>query len=470
MTNIKTFPIFMLIVLFLVAGSQTVSAQYQLAQDTYAIFEKSCLSCHGSGGLAAGFLLIDNHSVLIEKEAVVPEDPDASELYKRLLGEGGALMPLGGPPLPDAEIETIKNWILVGAPDWAAPPPPPAPRVDHALSQTPIHPGDTFTLNINAETTFDLAKWQLDIVFDPAALEAIDVSEGNFLQMDGGVTIFQEGSIDNAAGSSTGLSAERQGDQGVSGAGTLLQVSFNAKSSGETKLTLQNLQFDAITGGNVRIELHEITLTVEEPPIAEDLNGDGQVNILDLVFVAGHFGKDVPLNSPADVNSDGVVNILDLVQVAQNFTNTAAPAVTVTVSESIDPAAVEAWIAQARLEDDGSLAFKQGIENLQKLLASLIPKETVLLRNYPNPFNPETWIPYQLAAPAEVALTIYDMNGQLVRHLAVGHQMAGMYQSRSRAIYWDGRNQLGESVASGLYFYTLTAGDFTATRRMVILK
>ena len=73
---------------------------------------------------------------------------------------------------------------------------------------------------------------------------------------------------------------------------------------------------------------------------------------------------------------------------------------------------IEAWIAHAQLEDDGSLAFKQGIQNLQYLLSSLIPEETALLANYPNPFNPETWIPYQLAASAEVTLTIYDMNGE----------------------------------------------------------
>ncbi|MYE91357.1 T9SS type A sorting domain-containing protein, partial [Candidatus Poribacteria bacterium] len=103
-----------------------------------------------------------------------------------------------------------------------------------------------------------------------------------------------------------------------------------------------------------------------------------------------------------------------------------------------------------------------------------------LLANYPNPFNPETWIPYQLAEPAAVTLAIYDMNGQMVRRLAVGYRAAGIYQSRSRAVYWDGRNQFGESVASGLYFYTLTVrtetrgetkvGGFTATRKMLILK
>ena len=92
------------------------------------------------------------------------------------------------------------------------------------------------------------------------------------------------------------------------------------------------------------------------------------------------------------------------------------------------------------------------------------------MANYPNPFNPETWIPYQLAESADVTLTIYDTNGGLVRRLAVGYQAAGMYRSRSRAVHWDGRNQLGESIASGLYFYTLTTDDFTATRRMLILK
>ena len=95
---------------------------------------------------------------------------------------------------------------------------------------------------------------------------------------------------------------------------------------------------------------------------------------------------------------------------------------------------------------------------------------TSLMLNYPNPFNPETWIPYQLATPAEVTLTVFSSDGQLVRTLALGHQPAGVYQHRSRAAYWDGRNNIGERVASGLYFYTLTAGDFTATRKMLIMK
>jgi DNA-binding beta-propeller fold protein YncE len=96
--------------------------------------------------------------------------------------------------------------------------------------------------------------------------------------------------------------------------------------------------------------------------------------------------------------------------------------------------------------------------------------ETRLHPNYPNPFNPETWIPYQLAEPVDVALTIYDINGRVVRYIDLGHQRASIYQSKSRAAYWDGRNAQGEPVASGVYFYTLKAGDLSATRKMLIRK
>ena len=226
---------------------------------------------------------------------------------------------------------------------------------------------------------------------------------------------------------------------------------------------------------------HEISIIVEEQLATGDVNRDGVVSILDLILVAQQLGKRVPTGSSVDVNRDGIVSILDLIRVAQGIAE--SPAAPPVVSTSIDAATIEVWIAQARLADDGSFAFKEGIENLEKLLSSLIPEETALLANYPNPFNPETWIPYQLAESAEVTLNIYDMNGQLIRQLALGYQAAGMYQSRSRAAYWDGRNQLGESVASGLYFYTLTVrspdfigtgetrtGEFTATRKMLILK
>ena len=103
-------------------------------------------------------------------------------------------------------------------------------------------------------------------------------------------------------------------------------------------------------------------------------------------------------------------------------------------------------------------------------LSSVGSVENTLLANYPNPFNPETWIPYQLSEAADVTVAIHSMNGSLIRTLELGHQAAGIYQNKSRAAYWDGRNAFGERVASGLYFYTFTAGDFTATRKMLIRK
>ena len=344
------------------------------------------------------------------------------------------------------------------------------PGVGYVFSKTPIYIDDTFTLDISAETVFDMAGWQFDIAFDPAVLEVINVSEGDFLKTDGGTTFFQGGSIDNANGKITGLSAIRLSDPGVSGTGLLLQVRFKAKSAGETELTLHNFQFGDITGESFPAGPHQTRIVVEGRLATGDVNRDGQVSVLDLILISRQLGKRVSAGSPVDLNSDGVVSILDLILAAQSLGTTTAPAAPAIEAIRIDSTMIETWIAQAQLEDDGSLAFKQGIENLENLLASLIPEETALLANYPNPFNPETWIPYQLAEPAEVALAIYDIDGQLVRRLAVGHQAAGMYQSRSRAAYWDGRNQLGESVASGLYFYTLIADNFTGTRRMLILK
>ena len=200
------------------------------------------------------------------------------------------------------------------------------PGVGYTFSKTPIHTGDTFTLDISAKEVFDLAGWQFDIVFDPTILEAVNVTEGNFLKTDGGTTFFQSGSIDNASGKITGLNAARLSDRGVTGTGTLLQVRFKAKSGGETELSLQNFQFGAITGEAISAGPHEIRIVVEGQLASGDVNRDGVVSILDLILVARQLGKRVPANSPVDVNSDGVVSILDLILVSQGIGNTTASA------------------------------------------------------------------------------------------------------------------------------------------------
>ena len=163
---------------------------------------------------------------------------------------------------------------------------------------------------------------------------------------------------------------------------------------------------------------------------------------------------------------------MDLVKVAGVIGGgAAAPSAWHLSPEAIPTRAdVEQWLSQAQHLNLTDATSQRGVLFLEQLLVSLTPKETALLPNYPNPFNPETWIPYQLAEPADVTLTIYAANGVVVRKLALGHQPVGIYQDKNRAAYWDGRNALGEPVASGVYFYTLTASEFTTTRKMLIRK
>ena len=232
----------------------------------------------------------------------------------------------------------------------------------------------------------------------------------------------------------------------------------------------RTVQVWELTPATPPVEPFQPAMPASEPvQLVGDLNADGVVNIQDLVLVASQFGQTE--QNAADINEDGVVNIQDLVMVAGAFAAVdSAPAAHPQVIETLTAKEVQRWLHGAKQLGHKDATMARGIAVLKDLLALLTPVETALLPNYPNPFNPETWIPYQLKTPAEVRITIYNPRGVLVRELSIGYQVAGRYTSRARAAYWDGRNTVGEPVASGLYFYTLTAGDFSATRRMVILK
>ena len=206
-----------------------------------------------------------------------------------------------------------------------------------------------------------------------------------------------------------------------------------------------------------------------------DVTGNGVVNVNDLVEVARNYGKTVRAgaNRRADVNNDGRVDVEDILAVIEAVDAAGAPAL---AQEDIKTGSLQATDVQQWIHDaKAANVDPAGIAALERILAALIhveapPKETVLLANYPNPFNPETWIPYQLAKPAEVTVSIHSADGKLVRTLELGQVPAGVYSDKDRAAYWDGRNAAGEPVASGVYFYTLSAGDFSATRKMVIRK
>ena len=172
--------------------------------------------------------------------------------------------------------------------------------------------------------------------------------------------------------------------------------------------------------------LHSQSMTVSEN--YTDVNRDGVVNLVDLVIVASRYGERItgdPTPNP-DVNRDGIVDVADIILVTNEMPVAFAP--------------------------------------------DAYPIQTLLLPNYPNPFNPETWIPYILSEPADVTISIYAIDGRCVRSLNLGYQDGGLHINKHQAVYWDGRNEYGEPVASGVYFYTLTTDKFTATQKMLIQK
>ena len=212
-----------------------------------------------------------------------------------------------------------------------------------------------------------------------------------------------------------------------------------------------------------------------------DVNRDGSVDATDSALITAAMGQtgEAIANLLTDINGDGIVDRADLLLVTEHFStnNAGAPSSEAILAllgsstlKSLDRTTLEAELNGLLAESDGSPKYRRAIAMLQSFLVALRPDKTRLLANYPNPFNPETWIPYQLAAAGDVAFVIYDARGAVVRRLAVGHQKAGYYVERNRAAYWDGRNAVGERVASGIYFYELRADNRSLLRKMLILK
>ena len=319
--------------------------------------------------------------------------------------------------------------------------------------------GDQFSVNVDITNGENIAGYQFRLTYDTTSLRYVGAQQNTGYLSNEAFIASPKVSGNTVTIAATSLSGVSQGD------GTLAYIVFDVVAYKASRLELDGVKLVDSQG-------NALSVRVKDGRVIQrlgDINVDGVVNIQDLVRVANSFGKTG--QTGADVNDDGVVDIADLVLVAGALqAANAAPSLHTQSLEMLSATNIRQWLSQAHQLDINDAQYQRGILMLEHLLAVLAPKETALLPNYPNPFNPETWIPYQIAAPADVVVQIYTINGALVKTLALGHQSAGVYQDKSRAAYWDGTNELGETVSSGVYFYTLKADDFSATQKMLIRK
>ena len=322
--------------------------------------------------------------------------------------------------------------------------------------------GEQLLLSLKISGGENIAGYQATVQFDTSALRYVSSANGDYLPA-GAFVVPAIVSGNRVTLAATSLAGESHGD------GTLATLTFEVVAVKVSTLTLSDviLSDRAGAGSQPQVENGEV---VEPPQVIGDVNGDGSVDIQDLVHVIANLDKTGP--NDADLNGDGLVDMVDLIAVANAIIDSggAAPAVQPQALPILTADDVQRWLTQAQQLALTDPTYLRGIAVLEQLLAALTPKETVLLPNYPNPFNPETWMPYHLADAADVRITIYDTNGAVVRQLDLGYQQAGYYADRSKAAYWDGRNESGESVASGIYFYQLRVSDYSATKRMAIVK
>lgn len=321
--------------------------------------------------------------------------------------------------------------------------------------------GDNLVINIDVSGVENFAGYQVTVQYDPEALKYMKSENGQFLPVDWyfAEPVNNENHVTIAA---TSLAGESDGDT------TLATLTFEVLKVVPSDIILNEVTILRQDLTSIRVILRNGDVVLSSNEVL-DVNGDGFVTHRDLEVVGGNIGK-TGANS-ADVNRDGVVDIRDLLLVASAITSEfSAPSAFQLANTNLTAQDIQTWLSYTFQLGLNDVRYQRGIAVLQQLLIVLTPKQTALLPNYPNPFNPETWIPYQLASPSDVRIDIYTSEGKLVRALTLGPKTVGVYQDHTRAAYWDGRNTQGELVASGVYFYTFKAGDFTATRKMLIMK
>ena len=317
-----------------------------------------------------------------------------------------------------------------------------------------------------------MVGFETDVAYNRDLLDFVGVQAGDFLAS-GAEQFFSEGQLDEEEGVIADVFGARytDGDQEtpIDGSGVLFQVTFVAREGGEAFVGVQDVVLSDGDGAVIPSERDLAVVHVFD--VAYDINLDFVVDIQDLVLVAQDFGATHAQSIRTDLNRDARVNILDLAVVAAHFgENIGASAAPARLPGTAHASSISAWLRELRAVRDGSPTHARAVVVLEQLLSIVAPERTALLPAYPNPFNPETWVPFDLRDEAQVTVSIYDARGLRVRRLDLGSLPPGTYQTRDRAAYWDGTAETGEAIASGVYFVELTAGDYRNVRRIVMMK
>jgi hypothetical protein len=358
---------------------------------------------------------------------------------------------------------------------------------DHAVvyvEEQSVDVNSTFNVDIRVNNVKNLAGFQISLDYEPYNLQFVRAQEGNALSQDGGVSFWRNPEVDAEAGTIVGAASTRTTAGGVNVEDdVLMTLTFEAKELGRTMLTLQEVRLSDPESQFIPILVTSAFITISPP---WDVITDSVIDIRDMVAVGQNLNNSelapilaaqaVSIQDPGEYNPDvdrnGVVNMDDLILVSSHL----GEAYNVSdASQNLSPIAelrrAYALISAAPGESPDVRMLKAYLlKRITSVRATSAPAESWLFPNYPNPFNPDTWIPYQLARPGDVTVSIYNVSGHLLRTINLGHKESGRYMSRDRAVHWDGRDDRGEELASGVYFYLLKAGEFTSTRKMILEK
>jgi hypothetical protein len=344
----------------------------------------------------------------------------------------------------------------------------------------------TFDVDVRISRAKNLAGFQISLNYNPYNLQFIRIQEGKALSRDGQTSFWRPPDVDSESGNIAGAASIVTGAGGVNvDDDVAMTLTFRAKELGQIMLSLHDIKISGPDSRQLPFLTNNAFITISPP---WDVVPDSVIDVLDMIAVGQHLANpqlaalltvegDTGLIPDAheynpDVDRNGIVDVDDLILVSNHFGE---------AYQDSDTARQPNLRVEARRAYDLISAGPPNSPDISKLKAHLmhllamdrstsLPALSRLLPNYPNPFNPDTWMPYHLAQAGHVTIRIYNISGQLARTLNLGHKEAGFYTSKSNAAHWDGKNDSGEELASGLYFYTMRAGDFAAIRKMLLVE